>query len=144
MPPITAPAINPPARPGPNPPRASAGAGLATAPTPRVATVASIKAAFLIRFTPLDCLLTIAAFESCSKRAFGARFRKFNVDEGLFRLLSKRTLHHEMDKRLKGILGLAASKLGSYRLFNPPEAAAAVVQFVPMLELVSMRIFIRR
>jgi hypothetical protein len=88
MPPITAPAINPPARPGPNPPRASAGAGLATAPTPRAATVANIKAAFPIRFTPLDVLrkVTIAQCEKLPKTGVGRMNQKFNVDEELFRL----------------------------------------------------------
>jgi hypothetical protein len=48
IPPITAPAINPPARAGPKPPRASAGAGATIADTASDPAVAAIRAILLM------------------------------------------------------------------------------------------------
>ena len=54
MPPITAPAINPPASPGPNPPRASAGAVATTEVAASVAAAAPAGVGTLLKTVPAD------------------------------------------------------------------------------------------
>src|SRR4051812_47297012 len=98
MPPINAPAIRPPARPGPKPPLASAGAGAATAAKPSAVALAKTSAVFLIvKAFPIfpnrqpESGLKVA----CQAQAHAAE-SKFNFDERLFtspRLLALRGYH---------------------------------------------------